>query len=613
MSVLANNFKVKFAGLLRGLLRQVDGETVEPQTARPAVAAAPLPATLAPVAAEPQPPAYVPRQAAAPAPAPVETPNTNNMSDLEMPLLPILEKLPPDLRNKWMVGGMNLDQANILISVEKVLPQLSQGAVKITFGELRNAAPNLFRMGEEYDSLPIVLPLNDVLARLNPALIARAPAQRTVTAPSDIAGPFNSGAQGVSFSNGPVKTAPTPPTTHFYRKAPPQTEPIKMPLQTQAPIAAAPLPTAPRPVAPVPSIQSIPAQPIPMAPITPRVSKPVQTPLTPVPQMQPVPRAPLSPITPIPTRPMAPVSKPVPPAAIPAAAPEIRTILASLSALSENWPATLRLEITQLNLSGAQVALPVHLIEPSLRRGRVTFPWHSLRSWIRPAPPGISIHDGMELELPLKVLAPLFLPQQKTNIKPHSQINVPPANVPNLFFGFPQPQPEELAAPLNAPDVVPLVKPVDAKLAETDYYVWGDSNEAPRVDEADYKRPMMPATDFSSRRAMPKDIIEKAMKLPGVVGAVVALPDGLKVAHHLPPDLNPDTVAAFLPQLFSRVSQCSKELRMGELNNLNFTIGNVPWKIFRVNSVYFAAFGRAGAPLPTAQLASLAGELDRKK
>ena len=52
---------------------------------------------------------------------------------------------------------------------------------------------------------------------------------------------------------------------------------------------------------------------------------------------------------------------------------------------------------------------------------------------------------------------------------------------------------------------------------------------------------------------------------------------------------------------------------MGELNNLNFTIGNTPWKIFRVNAVYFAAFGQSGQPLPTQQLAVLAGELDRKK
>ena len=52
---------------------------------------------------------------------------------------------------------------------------------------------------------------------------------------------------------------------------------------------------------------------------------------------------------------------------------------------------------------------------------------------------------------------------------------------------------------------------------------------------------------------------------------------------------------------------------MGALNNVSFTVGNVPWKIFRVNAVYVAAFGRAGEALPSADLAALAGELDRKK
>ena len=123
----------------------------------------------------------------------------------------------------------------------------------------------------------------------------------------------------------------------------------------------------------------------------------------------------------------------------------------------------------------------------------------------------------------------------------------------------------------------------------------------------------MPATDFSSRRCTPKEIIERAMQLPGILAPIVALPDGLKVAHHVPSDINPDTVAAFIPQLFSRVSQCSKELRMGELNNLNFTIGNTLGKFSASMRFIFAAFGLAGQPLPTQQLAVLAGELDRKK
>jgi predicted regulator of Ras-like GTPase activity (Roadblock/LC7/MglB family) len=97
-----------------------------------------------------------------------------------------------------------------------------------------------------------------------------------------------------------------------------------------------------------------------------------------------------------------------------------------------------------------------------------------------------------------------------------------------------------------------------------------------------------------------------------VAGALIALPDGLMVASRLAPDLNGDTLAAFLPQIFGKVNQCTKELRMGELNNVNFTVGNVPWKIFRVNAIFFAAFGRAGEPLPTAQLVSLASELDHR-
>ncbi|HTR40251.1 MAG TPA: roadblock/LC7 domain-containing protein [Pseudomonadales bacterium] len=613
MSALANNFKTKFAGLLRGMLRRVDSNDVaESQTARPVTTAAPPPTAAAPVVAPTQPiPAIAP---APPAPMPMRA---EGASELEMPLLPILEKLPPDLRSKWTMGGVNLSEANICISVDKVLPQLAQGTVKITFGELRSAAPNLFRMGEEYDSLPIVLPLNDVLARLNPAMLIRNQPQKMVTAPSEISGPFGTGGQGVMFTTAPLK--PTPPTTHFFKKAPPA-EPAK--IQMSTPVAPPPPSFTPRATTPAPAA---PAAPIPLrantpAPVT-QIPSPARGPVaTPIPA--PIPAAPKlavpPPPTPIPfikpaTPAMAtPPPAPVPPMAMASAAPgEIATISVPMRALAEAWPETLRQEIVQNNLVNSQVALPVHLIEPALKRGRIIFSWHNLRSWIRPTPPGPSIHDNKELELPLKVIAPLFLPKQNGTVNQRSKAIVPPSSVPNLFFGFPQPQPEELAAPLNVPDLVPPVKPAEPKV-DTNYFVRAEGNEAPREDEVDYRRPA-PATDFTSRRAMPQDIIERAMKLPSMAGAIIALPDGLKVAHHLPSELNADTVAAFLPQLFSRVSQCSKELRMGELNNLNFTIGNIPWKIFRVNAVYFAAFGRAGEPLPTAQLAVLAGELDRKK
>jgi len=103
------------------------------------------------------------------------------------------------------------------------------------------------------------------------------------------------------------------------------------------------------------------------------------------------------------------------------------------------------------------------------------------------------------------------------------------------------------------------------------------------------------------------------MELAPVAGAIIALPDGLMVASQIPSDLNGETLSAFIPQIFARVKQSSQELRMGEMNNLSFTVGNVPWKIFRVNAVYFAAFGRANETLPNAPLVALAASLDRKK
>jgi predicted regulator of Ras-like GTPase activity (Roadblock/LC7/MglB family) len=199
-------------------------------------------------------------------------------------------------------------------------------------------------------------------------------------------------------------------------------------------------------------------------------------------------------------------------------------------------------------------------------------------------------------------------------------------NIPNLFFGFPQGEsgaaaleeqqaaPAEPIAPVVAEEpeanFAPAAKP--AGPLDTNFYVWNESTDAPQVDESAEKK-SAPGTDFLSRYATPNEVVSRAAGLAGVAGALVALPDGLMVASKISADLNGDTLAAFLPHIFGKVSQCTKELRMGELNNLHFTVGNVPWKIFRVNAIFFAAFGHAGQPLPTAQLAALAGELDRRK
>jgi predicted regulator of Ras-like GTPase activity (Roadblock/LC7/MglB family) len=268
----------------------------------------------------------------------------------------------------------------------------------------------------------------------------------------------------------------------------------------------------------------------------------------------------------------------------------------SLSAIAENWPEGVRKELVQLNLLDAKVHLPIDVVEQTLKQGRVAFPWKTMRSWIKG--PGLSFtspQDGAMLELPLKVVAPLFLARQREASKEQQKVKID-GDIPNLFFGFPQPDSANAA----------VTKPKD-----TNYYAWDDPAEAVHTPPEEVKR-SSPGTKFINRYATPNEVVSRAAGLEGVAGSLIALPDGLMVASQLSPDLNADTLAAFLPQIFAKVTQCTKELRMGELNNLNFTVGNVPWKIFRVNAIFFAAFGRAGEPLPSGQLAALAAELDHK-
>ena len=490
-----------------------------------------------------------------------------------------------DLRAKVM----QTPPAGMMIAVplEKILTQLAFGSVKIAFGELRTAAPGVFvNSGGEHDHKPVMLPLNEILTRLNPARLSRHSAQKQVEVTEDITGPFGAGGEGgkISAAAKPTPSAAMPP---LRMTTPP---PFSFASRAITPVTGATIPLPP--------------------PFMPQATAPATSVVTPRSNGAP--------------KPVAPIPSPAPQIPV-----EPAVISAPLAALSENWPEGLRLEIRQSNLANAQVLLPANLIEPALKRGRITFTWRNLRPLIKPTPPPASVHDGIELELPLNVIAPLFFARQKT--APRSQpAERPPADIPNLFFGFPQPEIPQPAPSVKLPEpqaqlpeppaklpepqaIRPALKPVDAKLSDTNYYIWSDTAEAPRVDETEYKLPQRPATDFSSRYATPNEIVARAMALPGVVGALVALPDGLKVAGQIPPDLNADTLAAFLPQIFDRVSQSTKELRMGALNNFNFTVGNVPWKIFRVNAVYFATFGRAGEALPTVQLAALAAELDRKK
>ncbi|HWH72398.1 MAG TPA: roadblock/LC7 domain-containing protein [Candidatus Sulfotelmatobacter sp.] len=511
-----------------------------------------------------------------------------NGKGIELPLRKILSGLPLELQPRVRlheVGAMA-----IAVPLEKILAQLSRGVVKLTFGELRLAAPGVFSPEGDRDRILVPLPLDEILSRLNPALIARRRVQRQVEVPEEIGSPFDVSAQGLAIGGSPAKVAPEPVAT----PTPPRSmAPATPPLDLAGRIALGAVPPPPAPTV-------APAEPLGRNSI---FSAPTPPPPAALPPAAPALRPAVEPVREFNGHPPSPVPSAVPAPGRPANEPEPLTV--NLTALAESWPEAVRKEVVTLNLVEAKVALPAKVVEQGLRQGRLAFSWKLLRCWIQPpVAPTASALDGLVLELPLKVVAPLFLGRQRDGAKTQHKVTIDD-DIPNLFFGFPQP--EGSNAQVTGPQSTNGARPQD-----TNYYVWDDSADLVRVDESTVKHAASPGTRFVAKYATPNEVVSRAAAIEGVAGALIALPDGLMVANCLPGDVNGDTLAAFLPQIFGKVSQCTKELRMGELNNLNFTVGNVPWKIFRVNAIFFAAFGRAGQGLPTAQLAALAAELDHK-
>ena len=650
VAVTEFNRSKKMFGFLKNLLRHPPApqvETQEPSYEDASAAWPPSPPT-------PPAPRFAPPQARKNAIAQAQQgQQAPQGKGVEVSLQKILANLPLELQPRIVVPDVG--ELAISVPLEKILAQLSTGSVKISFGELRRAAPGVFSQEPDRDRVLVPLPLADVLARLNPALITRRRVQRQVEVPEEVTSPFDQYGQGAEFtvSGAAPQTPAAPPARQTFaatpnqgaagRRAfpavPTQIPPTALPAMEETPakemaqtdseeVPAEPfsfVPQARATFSPPPAAPAAPKIPMPSAP-------PAAVPKIPMPgagtsplQMGNVPRvaaresngtnhtpAPHAPAThapapvhmpapaPAPVRAPAPVHTPAPAAH----APDQASLFVSLTSLAEGWPEQLRKQIVGMNLVDAKVALPQNAVEQALKLGRIAFSWKTLRSWIKPAiPQGESPQDSVVLELPLKIVAPLYLARQQEANKEKQKVLID-EDIPNLFFGFPQADGGGSAAVAGA----------GARPADTNFYVWDDNADGIREDASAVPtaRPG-PGTKFVAKYATPNEVVSRAASLDGVAGALIALPDGLMVASRLSPDLNADTLAAFLPQIFAKVSQCTKELRMGDLNNLNFTVGNVPWKIFRVNAIFFAAFGKAGEALPTAQLAALAADLDHKQ
>ena len=117
------------------------------------------------------------------------TPPANTPNSLAVPLRCVLDRLPPELAMR--IRQNEVGDVHISIPMPRVLSQIGSGAVKIPFAELRQSAPpGVFSAETDRDRTMVEIPLHEVLARLNPALLSRRPSQKQVNVPAEVTGPI---------------------------------------------------------------------------------------------------------------------------------------------------------------------------------------------------------------------------------------------------------------------------------------------------------------------------------------------------------------------------------------------------------------------------------------
>lgn len=597
-------------------------------------------------------------------------------NSVSLPLAEVVEKLPETLRRTFR---SNLNSTMISLPLATILPQLSRGRIRLPFGLIRQFSPEgACSAGEDTDSQEIELPLQKVLARINPAQLPRRRQTPLMEVPTDVTGLFGSIGEPISSPTAvnrapapvappkpaapepsvetpvppkaikptPVEDAPTEkPTTQPIAFEPPKNqkkavvpdlEEIPNPFAFNPPVAKdvsaipapnpAPSPVSEPPVEPMP--QAKPARPQPDAGESDSKPKELEMPTIRfeasandvyrrhpfAPKTQPS-QAPSGPATPAtPATPAAKAPAPVPATAKPVAAPvpapapkpaapapaatatalkDENFLSMPIAQISEGWPQPVLDEIRQYNLENASVALPYGEVDMAMRKGKVAFSWAQVRGWMAQAAgvPSATATDDEEVIIPLKLVAPLFLARRQPR-KPQKKVSIE-EDIPDLFSGGETEPPAKPAATIAK--AAPAPAPVD--------------EPAPAV------HPPVPATAGTAKvkaAEAPDALLHQACGFPGVDGALLAMHDGLVVAAELPDGLHGETVAAFLPQIFGRLTQFTTELKLGELSSVMLVIENRPWIIFRTRKVYFAVIGKEAEALPLPQLTAIVADINRR-
>lgn len=625
----------------------------------------------APVAvAVPRATAAIPVRATAPSAPQQRTadgaPGVQRVETAQLQLLAIMSKFPDDLRK--LVLKMPPDNAMVVMPIPAILRFLPTGSVKMSLASVvRQAPPGTFPTINAQDKRLVEVPLAEIFKRVSPAILKRRDDQRYSDLAADgfdIFGddenPYSLAPRVEENEEAPIPAPePTPPPVV------PQPRVLQMPPgMVTSPPSGAPLPKR----AVSPPTQPLAAKPrvaVPPAPFVPPTATPAAAPAPiapPVDDGQPPLVLPLKDLLsgwPEPIKSEAAsfngttVSLPSSQVGVGLARGKVAFNWGQIRAWM-NPPPTTPTEASD----SIELLLPLRVIAPAfLKHSKGVAPKKATavaddipalfagRGAAAPAPaPAPSIAAPAPSE-PASAPAAEISPVQ-AEPKPNA---APAGEIPDSLFApartkvTPVPAPEPSPAPTPEPE---RSEPSETPVAEEPPAVSAPApvEEVPAVEapvEAEAPVPTPAALEpVSEERAQipatptpaavsgpepqslaeafnqpgkqnwsPSEIIGGLANLPDIAGSVVALQEGLVVAHRLPDPLKGEVFAAFLPQIFARINQYSNEMKLGAVDDLLINAHGLPCHLFRVGQVYFAALGKPGIPLPTPVLRLCAAAL----
>lgn len=297
--------------------------------------------------------------------------------------------------------------------------------------------------------------------------------------------------------------------------------------------------------------------------------------------------------------PAAPSTTPLPSVKPPSAQP-VQPIVVVLEEIVASFPEGVRAVATDKRTPGLRFRLPGADVDAGLKRGKVVFTWKQLKPLADPPiDPNLGTeHDDTEVELPLSLIAPLFLAQNKP-ARPQKKVTVGD-NIPDLFGPKPGAAPVASAATAPPPSAPAAAGPAAAPVPVA---------PAPVAPPPPPPKPNPLGVLFGQPAKYEwtvEEVVQHTAKLSGVGGVLMASKDGLMIASKLAAGQNGETLAAFLPQAFGRMNQYAGDMQLGGLKVLTLHTEQFQVEIHRLGDIYFAVAATTGQTLPSASLQTVA-------